>query len=38
MDHEQEHRENLKNILTNVYGNKDNVDDTLVEVLSSDSL
>ncbi|KAG2251717.1 hypothetical protein Bca52824_081853 [Brassica carinata] len=27
-------RENLKNILTNVYGNKDNVDDTLVEVIA----
>uniref|UniRef100_A0A1J3C8V2 Putative hydrolase YugF n=1 Tax=Noccaea caerulescens TaxID=107243 RepID=A0A1J3C8V2_NOCCA len=27
-------RENLKNILTNVYGNKDNVDDTLVEIIA----
>ncbi|CAF2166059.1 hypothetical protein YC2023_090785 [Brassica napus] len=26
--------ENLKNILTNVYGNKDNVDDTLVEIIA----
>nr|VDC98733.1 unnamed protein product [Brassica rapa] len=25
---------NLKNILTNVYGNKDNVDDTLVEIIA----
>ncbi|XP_010440968.1 PREDICTED: pheophytinase, chloroplastic-like isoform X1 [Camelina sativa] len=27
-------KENLKNILTNVYGNKDNVDDTLVEIIA----
>ncbi|KFK33245.1 hypothetical protein AALP_AA6G349300 [Arabis alpina] len=27
-------RDNLKNILTNVYGNKDNVDDTLVEIIA----
>ncbi|EOA16878.1 hypothetical protein CARUB_v10005103mg [Capsella rubella] len=27
-------KENLKNILTNVYGNKENVDDTLVEIIA----
>ncbi|XP_010553931.1 PREDICTED: uncharacterized protein LOC104823867 isoform X2 [Tarenaya hassleriana] len=27
-------RENLKNILMNVYGNKENVDDTLVEIIA----